>query len=252
MAAMAIDEVAGDGTSAAAAKAAGELDSKRSWLYKFTDDMAIDWAAEMPEWSEQQQQLQTSRISLEVAEHECAAARELTRSAYKKCRRLGVIPRNIREALTVAQTKALRVYIRAARAEAEAVKSRDAVCEGDCRIKLNTMRGLLDEGNRVNQQQSAIVLNLNEKVIQMQTVMDGQDSHVDAISEQLNASQGRERGLEQQLAAVRAELADCKGKQASEIQKRLVAAMAKPVSFEGKIGQGADRVLRRATQSATG
>jgi uncharacterized coiled-coil protein SlyX len=125
-------------------------------------------------------------------------------------------------------------------AEAEAVKSRDAVCEGDCRIKLNTMRGLLDEGNRVNQQQSAIVLNLNEKVIQMQTVMDGQDSHVDAISEQLNASQGRERSLEQQLAAVRAELADCKGVISTivDVAQRRAGHGGQPGSSSGGGGGG--------------
>ena len=235
----------GAGGSQGGDAAAGEALAHANWLIEFG---FADLEAPLPEsLAARRLALESMYASLEEADAKCRAARQKARAAFRKCKKAGFTQRHASGAFTDLQTMRMRAYVRGLAAELDAVKERALVCDGSCKGTKAAMASTINEyiaGSLEDKQQLAdctkALLDKDRTIQTTLATLQTANEDNDKLHEQLRELRQQFQQVEEKSQA-QEQAATLASKQASEMQKRLVAAMAKPAAFEGKIGNGADK-----------
>lgn len=250
---MQLDPPAGDGSPMPdAGAAASELRARIEWLLIFAADDSIELPAT---WAERKQMLEDLVAEEQQAQREWRhrAAKKLR--ALRKCRMAGFTPRTIEGDMIAADIMKLRAYVRAAAAETAALKVRIATCSSKCKGEKASLASDLKDAMQENHENGQLCLSLQKRVGELekecgtiQLTLGRADDRNDALSDRLAEALQQKGELESKLLAAESKEAELlsriealTSKQASDMQKRLVGAMAKPATFEGRMGQGTEK-----------
>jgi hypothetical protein len=257
LAAMAIDpkdtplgDPAGDGTAPArpVGAAAGEHDAFLDWLQKHAADAASMQPIVAETDADVKQMLFAATEAAAFWQQECIAARQRTRRAYEAFKSIGMTPRNVHGPLTNDQLLLLRDYIRAAAAERDAVTQRESTQVADLTLQVNALSSNLTGERQQTHNLLDLLLTVQTQHSELQPRLSVLETAKDEAEKECAAATEAKATAERENAELQACVKELKSKQVSDVQKRLLAAMGKPVTYEGKIGSGADR----GTQSGTG